>query len=310
MRTFFLTLVLVFAGMTSLRAQTPNSPQDKRIQRFLKDHPAWAYIPEQSFLKGGETVNAGGFFMFKGEVTNLDWKEFVAANGGESNSDLMPQFDLWNSLLGNQEWQNQYYQNSAYNNYPVVNVSYPQAEAYCRWLQDNYNNSSQKPFKSVRIGIPSATDWSLAAAGGVSGALYPWGGNQVVDGNNRPLANFYMIDQGKVLMIENGQGGMQLSLGPNTTEKPYNWLNPTQNHPFPVKSFAPNGFGLYDMAGNVSELVLGVQEFQSSANWGHSMGGSWGHPGYDLQISVHQTHPAAQSASPFRGFRPVMHVEF
>ena len=97
--------------------------------------------------------------------------------------------------------------------HPVVQVSWEDANAYCKWSE---------------MRLPTEAEWEWAARGGLDDMIYPWGNESVEEGN--PKANFYQGDF------------------------PYNNLNKDGFiSTAPVKSFLPNGYGLYDMAGNVWE---------------------------------------------------------
>lgn len=97
--------------------------------------------------------------------------------------------------------------------YPVVQVSWDDAMAYCQWAGK---------------GLPTEAEWEFAARGGLADNIYPWGIELVNFG--RPKAN-------------SREGDFPAR---NTKKDRYVTLAP-------VKSYAPNGYGLYDMAGNVWE---------------------------------------------------------
>ncbi len=73
-----------------------------------------------------------------------------------------------------------------------------------------------------------------------------------------------------------------------------------------TKSYAPNNYGLYDMAGNVSEMVNTFDKATMKSTSTGTKGGSWFSCDYFLEIDAENEYPNEINASPLIGFRPVM----
>lgn len=194
----------------------------------------------------------------------------------------------------NEPMHNNYFWHASYDDYPVVGVSWKQAKAFCDW-RTLYHNAYRKKKGHGAVPnyrLPSEAEWEYAARGGLEGATYPWGGPYTKNDRGCFLANFKPV-----------RGDYAVDQALYTVE---------------AQSYEPNGYGLYNMAGNVSEWVdssydPSAYEFYSTINPSASdkksnrkviRGGSWKDVAYYLQVSSRDFEYADSSKS-FIGFRTV-----
>jgi formylglycine-generating enzyme len=214
------------------------------------------WIPGGTFLMGSDKhypeeapahrVTVGGFWMDVCTVTNREFARFVEATAyvtvaerpvnpddypGAKPELLTPSsvvfkkpprgtsldnhFRWWVYVRG-ADWRHPRGPASSIkdlSDHPVVHVAYEDAEAYAKW---------------VSKALPTEAEWEFAARGGLDGANFVWGNELTPEG--RHLANTWQGEFPSHNLYEDG----------------YEWTAP-------VGSFPPNGFGLYEMAGNVWE---------------------------------------------------------
>ncbi len=121
-----------------------------------------------------------------------------------------------------------YFSSPAYQNYPVVGVSWEQANAFCQWRTKFYQTRSK--YESAPYRLPTEAEWEFAAKGGRKSTInkkYPWKGDDITDKKGCYFANF-----------KPAKGDFTKDAYLVTA---------------PVGSFAPNELGIYDLVGNVAE---------------------------------------------------------
>jgi gliding motility-associated lipoprotein GldK len=202
----------------------------------------------------------------------------------------------------NEPMTSMYFWHAAYDEYPVVGVNWKQARAFCIWrtqLINNFRQANGETFLN-EFRLPTESEWEYASRGGLDLNPYPWGGPYVRNwrgcflGNFKPLRGNYIDD-----------GGF---------------------HTVKVATYAPNDFGLYDMAGNVAEWTSNAFD-ESAYNLSHDLnmdyvfeareedenalkrkvirGGSWKDIAYYMQCGT-RTYEYQDSAKCYLGFRCVM----
>ena len=134
----------------------------------------------------------------------------------ETKTEDLTDFTQWWKLKRNANWKQPFGENSTINekgNHPVIHISWDDAQEYCNWAGKR---------------LPTEAEFEYASRGGLENNLYSWG--------NEP------INKG-ILKANVWEGKF-----PST-----NKTNDNFYYTAPVKSFEPNQYGLYDMAGNVWE---------------------------------------------------------
>jgi sulfatase modifying factor 1 len=240
------------------------------------------FIKGGTFMMGGDNnqaiadefpkhkVQVDNFWMDATEVTNAQFKKFVDTthyittaekkpDWEEMKKDLPPgtreppdsmmvaaslvfhqtaapvnlrDYNQWWSWVKGADWKHPEGPGSSIKgkeNYPVVQVNWYDAMAYCKWAGKR---------------LPTEAEWEFAARGGMEDNIYPWG-NEPIDAG-KPKANSW--------------GGNF----PYYNDKKDGYLTAA-----PVKSFAANGYGLYDMAGNAWEWCsdwYGADYYKSLGN--------------------------------------------
>lgn len=220
----------------------------------------------------------GNVYMDKYEVTNGDYNKFL------SNLKISGQTDLYQmALYDSTQWTkgsnaanfndpmtSMYHWHPAYQNYPVVCVSYEGAKAYCEWLTKQYNLQRKRTYTQVVFRLPTELEWKTAAGSGDPKAITPFPNNQIKTcdrcylGNIKTASDRYFDDGGY--------------------------------HTVKVHSYDPNKMGFFNTLGNVSEMT---------DKKGIALGGSWNNLFEECTFDKTQRY---SNPDPGVGFRVVMEI--
>ncbi len=263
----------------------------------------WDNIPRR--------VTVSSFYMDQAEVTNVDYREYLYWLGRVFGVDhpevvktALPDTLVWRDRLAyNEPYVEYYFRHPSYNFYPVVGVSWVQANQYCSWRTDRVNeyiliregilrvdpnqlneenfnleaylagqyegivkndlydlNPSGTGTRKVRMEdgillpkyrLPTEAEWEFAALGLIGNTLferiierriYPWNGHVLRTDADKNIGDF-------VANFKRTRGDNMGVAG---------HLNDKADITAPVYSYWPNDYGLFHMAGNVSEWVMDV----------------------------------------------------
>jgi formylglycine-generating enzyme len=241
-------------------------PKSKRSSKEAMENMVW--ISGGTFLMGSNQhypeeapaheVTVGGFWMDRHTVTNEEFRKFVEATKHVTSAERPPnpedypgakpellvpaslvfqkprqRVDLrdcyqWWTYVPGANWRHPQGLASSLRGkakHPVVHVAYEDTEAYAKWAGKD---------------LPTEAEWEFAARGGIAGAEFVWGTAFKPDGKRQA----------------------------NTWQGEFPWQN-RQEDGFegvaPVGSFPANGYGLYDMAGNVWEWTTDWYQAHSKA---------------------------------------------
>ncbi|MBR1799064.1 MAG: SUMF1/EgtB/PvdO family nonheme iron enzyme [Bacteroidales bacterium] len=268
--------------------------------------------PRYSWDNVAHTVTVSSFYMDETEVSNEAYGEFVYWMRRAYNDEypekvraIYPDTAAWRDKLAWREsFVDYYFQSPNYKDYPVVGVSWEQAQAFCTWRTDRVNekvlidrgviNNEQENLgtgafqtdvylaglfegevrnnlpdlnpsaggepRNVRKAdgilypyyrLPTEAEWEFAALGHIGNTYdervtehktYPWAGQSLRSANKK----YY----GQFLANFKRTRGDAMGVAGN--------LNDGWDYTCPVKWYFPNDYGLYNMAGNVSEWCMDV----------------------------------------------------
>ncbi len=207
----------------------------------------------------------------------------------------------------NEPMTRKYFGHPSFGAYPVVGVNWKQATAFCFWRTNHLLNpwlEKNKFATETNFRLPTEAQWEYAARGGRSQSMFPWGNYYLRNKKGCPMANF-----------KPGRGNYPEDGGFYTVRADAYWSN---------------DFGLYNMAGNVSEWTSSLY-YEGAYNFQHDMnpdirynakdsdpprmkrkvlrGGSWKDIGFFLQTST-RAYEYQDTAKSYIGFRTIIDLPF
>lgn len=262
------------------------------------------YLSEEESYNGQRTIDVKKL-KFKYNWMDIEAAARASTKGNKSRKEFIrteeveiyPDTTVWIrdfSYSYNEPMHNDYFWHDAYSEYPVVGITWQQAKAFCNWrtkYKNDDNKSRGKQFVN-QFRLPTEAEWEYAARGGIEGGTYPWGGPYVISDTGCFMANF-----------KPQRGDYAADAALYTVE---------------AKSYEPNDFNMYNMAGNVSEWTNSsydpsAYDYVSTMNPNGGdqsntrkviRGGSWKDVAYFLQVST-RDYEYADSARSYIGFRTV-----
>ncbi|OYU95429.1 MAG: hypothetical protein CFE21_09800 [Bacteroidetes bacterium B1(2017)] len=286
-------LVFCLSIFLSLSISFAQKPQ-KGFHYFKNFH--------KNFVQVNETI-----YACKYETANIDYLIFLNAVKYRFNpamyQGLLPDTAKWRGPgLNNEPYVNYYFRYPAYYNYPLVNISYEQANFYCTWLTQQYNSNPKREFKKVLFKIPSPTEWQQAAAAGNMENLFPWG-SRIDKIPSGVVVNYCPKDYIEKIWVDSlySNDGTRIktldSIEVHTECHPYK--KPFYTQAVNYKKAKQNTLGLYHVAGNVSEMI---NEKGSCAGGNYRSKTDW------LRIDAPNEFYPSYIPCPLVGFRVFMQV--
>jgi gliding motility-associated lipoprotein GldK len=228
---------------------------DQEVREVLEDE---MYLPDHERFYSRRQIDSRKLnFVYETQAIKDAARKVNRSQGQKDRSvyidevelNIYPDTLVWThdyAYSYNDPWTRNYFHHPAFDDYPVVGVNWKQAVAFSKWrtmILDEYLLDRDEPLHD-EFRLPTESEWEYAARGGLDLSPYPWGGPYTTNDKGCFLANF-----------KPRRGNYTADGGIRTVK---------------VASYNPNNYGLYDMAGNVSEWTDNAYD-ESAFSFAHDM---------------------------------------
>ena len=228
---------------------------------------------EKMFYEGDMAFDGQRDFEVEDFIYRYQWLDWKAAAAGAKRNTLIQEeeepiypdtlcFIRDFSYSYNEPMTRNYFSHPAFDDYPVVGVNWKQAKAFCHWrthLLNSLNIENEPNTENFRL--PTEVEWEYAARGGHDLTPYPWGGYYPRNAKGCLLANF-----------KPGRGNYPEDGGFYTVK---------------ADAYFPNDYGLYCMAGNVSEWTEDAF-YENAYTYTHDMNSNYSYTAADDDPDVYK----------------------